>query len=1006
MRIVSLAALFTFILTSVHSRGEEPYGLAQRTPWTTSRFHGEPEPPRPFRARRVYQNIHFDGPTVLTGAPGSKRWFVAERQGKIYSFPGDADVAQPDLFLDCAELAQQLSEQEKQPVQFQWLYGLTFDPQFEKNRYCYVCYVVRRRQAGRSRDPDGTRVVRLHVSDSDPPRCETASEKTIITWLPGGHNGGCLKFGPDGYLYISTGDGGEAFPPDGQNTGQDLSDLLASILRIDVHPADAKLAYTIPADNPFLSLPKARGENWAYGLRNPWKMSFDRVTGELWAGDVGWELWELVYRVRKGENYGWSLVEGRQPVHTEGTPGPTPVVPPTVEIPHTEGASVTGGFVYRGRQFPELFGMYLFGDWETRRIWGVKVDGETVGERRELVEPTVRIVDFAEDAQGELYLLDHEAGTIHVLARNEVPPTHLNFPRRLSETGIFKSVADHQTADGVLSFSINAEQWSDHAVSQRYLALPDTAAIGLHTKPTKIPGSQASRTMDFPAETLLIKTLSLDLIEGDPATRRRIETQVLHYDGQDWRGYTYEWNDEQTDAALVDAGGKTRTWSVKSSQAPGGQREQTWSFPSRGDCIRCHNPWSEHALAFNVAQINRPHDYGSVSDNQIRTLKHIGVLVDIPDEPDPRNPNAKPEAPKPPEKLPLLADPRDATADLERRARAYLHVNCAHCHRFNGGGSAHIYLQHDLPLQKIEAVNLRPTQGTFGINDARILAPGDPYRSVLLFRLAKLGPGHMPYLGSRIIDDRGVQLIHDWIASLPGKPADASTPSLQQLAQSDTADSQSLAAIAELLSSPNQALRLAQAVRQRRLSEATRQKVIDEAMRQADPAIRDLFEPFVPDEQRTKRLGEVIRPQEILKLAGDVGRGRELFQKSTVVQCRNCHRCEGTGAELGPDLSHVGKKLDRVKLLDSILQPSASIDPKYAGWLVETKSGKVITGLLVQKDGAEVVIQDMQNKQHRIPTAEIEGLFPQRKSLMPDLLLRDFTPEQVADLLAYLFSLK
>jgi putative heme-binding domain-containing protein len=484
-----------------------------------------------------------------------------------------------------------------------------------------------------------------------------------------------------------------------------------------------------------------------------------------------------------------------------------------------------------------------------------------------------------------------------------------------------------------------------------------------------------------------------------------VETQVLHYDGWDWRGYTYEWNEDQTDAALVEAGGKTRTLQVKDAQAPGGKREQAWLFASRMDCIRCHNPWSQYTLAFNIPQINRSHDYGSACDNQIRTLKHIGVFTDVPDEPNPKNPRAEPEAPKPPEKLPRLADPRDAAAELEQRARAYLHVNCAHCHRYNGGGSAHIYLQHDLPLKKIEAVGLRPTQGTFGIRDARILAPGDPYRSVLLMRLAKSGPGHMPHLGSKIVDDRGVELIHDWITSLPGK-ADPEPRALTQLGQSDGSSPDSAAAIAALLSTPSHALRLAQAVRQRRLSEPIRQRAIDAALYQADLAIRDLFEPFVPEEQRSKRLGDAIRPQEILALAGDIARGRQLFQESTVVQCRNCHRTESMGTELGPDLSQIGKKLDRAKLLDSILQPSASIDPKYAGWLIETKSGTVITGLLVQKDDAEVVIKDMQNKQHRIPTDEIEGLFPQRKSLMPDLLLRDFTKEQVADLLAYLSSLK
>lgn len=1001
-----LIALLLFAHASLVASADEPFGLTERKPWTTSKFHGQPEPPPPLKAERVYREINFKGPTVLTGAPGTKRWFVAERTGKIFSFPTDGSTTKPDLFLDCTELTKQLSEQEKQPVDYQALYGLTFDPKFEQNRFCYICYVIHRRVANQPVDPDGTCVVRLRVSDSSPPRCEIASAKTIITWREGGHNGGCLKFGPDGFLYISTGDGSTAFPPDELKTGQDLADLLSSILRIDVHPADTKLPYSIPADNPFVSLDKARGENWAYGLRNPWKMSFDRATGELWVGDVGWELWELVFRVRKGDNYGWSLVEGRQPVHVEWTPGPTPVVPPTVEIPHTDGASITGGFVYRGKKFPELAGMYIFGDWETRRIWGVPVARDKVGDRRDLVEPTVRIVDFAEDDDGELYLLDNDTGAISALVRNPAKPTHLQFPRKLSETGIFDSVAEHRVATGVLPFSINAEQWSDFAIAERHLALPEKASIGLRTQAVPVPGKQSSRIMDFPAETVLTKTLSLELIHGDATSRRRIETQVLHFDGSDWRGYSYEWNDEQTDAALVAAEGKSRIWNVLDAQAPGGKRVQNWQFAARNDCIRCHNPWSEHTLAFNIAQLNRAHDFGAVTDNQIRALKHVGVIVDIPNPVDPKNPAAKVEPPKPPEQLPRLADLKNANADLELRSRAYLHVNCAHCHRFNGGGSAHIYLQHDLPLAEIKALDLRPTQGTLGIRDPRIIASADPYRSVLLFRLAKSGPGHMPHLGAKIVDQQGVTLIHDWIASLPGKSLGSEPAALTQLIDDQANATARSAAVAELLSTPSQALRLAQAVRQRRISEPNRRLVTDAALQQTDPAIRDLFEPFVPEEQRTKRLGESIRPQEILALAGDLERGRRLFHESTVVQCRSCHRSEGKGGELGPDLSAIGKKLDRAKILDSILQPSASIDPKYAGWLVETKSGTVVTGLLVEKTEAAVVIKDMQNKQQRIETDEIEGLYPQRKSLMPDLLLRDFTAEQVADLLAYLSSLK
>jgi putative heme-binding domain-containing protein len=794
-------------------------------------------------------------------------------------------------------------------------------------------------------------------------------------------------------------------------------------------------------------------------MRNPWKMSFDRKTGDLWVGDVGWELWELVYNVKKGDNYGWSIVEGSQPVHSERQRGPTPIVPPTMEIPHTEGASITGGFVYRGKKFPELNGVYVFGDWETRRIWGAKVlDDGKLGDRFEIIDPTVRIVDFAEDRDGELYLFDHEDGAVYGLERNPTTQAENTFPRKLSDTGLFQSVAKDQPAPGVLPFSINTEQWSDGATAQRWIGVPGTAGFAVRSKPKLVPGSQFSRAVDPPKDVVLLKTLSLELKAGDPASRHRIETQALHYDGREWYAYTYEWNDEQTDAALVDRTGKNRTFTIADADAPGGKRTQTWRFASRGECLRCHNPWSEHALAFNLAQLNKPHDFGSASDNQIRTLRHIGIIQDVLEEPDPHDPYGKTEALREPSSLPRLTPPFDESADINARARSYLHVNCGHCHRFNGGGSSYIYLQHDLPLKDMKAVGVRPTQGTFGIHEAQLLAPGDPFRSALYFRLAKTGPGHMPHLGAKIVDEQALTLIGDWIRQLPVRIDDAAKidrlieldePAFVAKEQADAphatwllarklagfadrevpndddlasaqkqTDAKAKAGVPQreaerrkltddLLSTPMRAAMLAEATRQDRLPATIHKLVLASALRTStDPAIRDLFEAFIPEDQRTQRLGDAINPADILKLAGDVERGRQLFHESTVVQCRTCHRIAGKGVDIGPDLDSIGKKYLPNKLLESILQPSLQIEPKYALWLIETKSGNVYSGLLVSRDAEAVVLRDAQNKTHRVPTDDVEGIFQQTKSIMPEMQFRDFTAAQAADLLAYLATLK
>ncbi len=1056
----SLAVSVCLTGVSPLSAAERPVAgsaVAPRAAWNTSRVKGSPEPPLPYRAERVYPHLGFSQPTVLTSAPGTERLFVAQHQGKIFSVPDDREVRKADDFLDAADLVKQLNStlEEADQVRLTAVYGMTFHPEFATNRRFYVCYVVHYASGKRGQHPDGTRVVELKADDQDPPRAIVESEKTIITWLQGGHNGGCLKFGPDGCLYISTGDGGFAFPPDGRNSGQDVTNLLSAVLRINVDQPQGDRNYSIPADNPFVSLEGARGEIWAYGMRNPWKMSFDRKTGNLWVGDVGWELWELVYNVKPGDNYGWSLVEGPQPVHSERKRGPTPITPPVAEIPHTEGASITGGFVYRGERLPELQGQYIFGDWETRRFWGIATEGENAGQRRELVEPTVRIVGFAERNDGELLLLDYDDGSIHRLVRNEVSANREPFPRKLSETGLFDSVPQHSPAAGVVPFSINAAQWSDHATGERWLALPGTESVTMHEKAERVAGSMFSRRMDFPTNSVLMKTLSLEQVQGNPATTKKIETQILHFNGYDWRGYSYRWNDEQTDAELVESAGATADLKIKDASAPGGQRLQKWRFPSRMECVRCHNPWAEFSLAFNPVQLNRTD--AETGLNQMDKLRQMGVFEDPPSDAHPDDPFVVVTTPKPWDDRQRLTDPHDETADLRDRARSYIHVNCAHCHRFNGGGSARIHVPFDVPFYKTEAVDARPTQGTFGIHDAMIIAPGDPYRSVLYLRMAKAGPGHMPHLGASLIDRAGLELVHDWIHQLPPdvklaekletlieldeptvlqreqeeaamtrwkiarrlaaggdrehpSQADMDAATTQAAAEASSRASkrktQRETLTGELLADARGAILLARATREGRLPDSIHDQVLAAATAQDNVAVRDLFEPFLPDDQKIQRLGDSINAKELLQLAGDANRGRDLFLNGKGIQCRNCHRAGSEGKPLGPDLDGVGKRLNREKLLESLLEPSRSIEPKYAAWLIETAEGKVFTGLLVKRTDEEVILRDTQNKEHHFKSDEIDGMYPQRTSLMPERLLREMTAQQVADLLAWLETLK
>lgn len=1022
-----------------------------REAWTTSQVVGSPEPPPPYKTTPAFPNLKFKNPLLISNAPGIERLFVGEQAGKIFSFPNDSAVPAADLFFDPVELTSFPADGDV--LGFAALYGLAFHPKFAENRYCYLCYACVPKTPG-VEAPDGTRVSRFEVSRDDPPRIDPKSEQVIITWLSGGHNGGCLAFGPDGCLYISSGDAASPNPPDALHAGQDVTNLLSSILRIDVDHADEGRLYAIPQDNPFVDLPQARGEIWAYGFRNPWKMSFDRVSGELWVGDVGWELWELVHRIERGGNYGWSIMEGRQSVRPEGERGPTPIQPPAIDLPHSLAASVTGGFVYRGERLPKLKGRYIFGDWETRRVWAARFDREAVHELVELVAPTLRVVSFGEDNAGELYILDYDDGTIHFIEENDEKPNPRPFPRVLSDTGLFEDVASLSPAPGVIPYRVVVEPWADHSLAERWVALPEKSSVATHAQSVPVPGTIMAQAWDFPPGAVLVKTISLETERGNTASRRRVETQLLHFNGKLWNGYAYKWNDAQTDATLVGAEGETKELTIEDALAPGGKRTQTWTFAGRAACARCHNPWAQHALGFNRWQLARPieteagdFEVPSPPVSQLDRFVEIGLLAAASGESAPAN-----LAPSP-----GLVDPSDASASLDARARSYLHANCAHCHQLGAGGTADIELRFEFPLDRTKTLAVRPAQGTFEIHDGRIVAPGDPYRSILYYRMSKLGRGRMPHIGSDMVDEQGSRLIHDWIAQLPSRPAEAAllatlretlestalarerdsrdsrladlararataanreTPSDEDWrgAQEDDergASERTQARVAlraetidRLLSSTTSALLLARTIDDRNLETELADEAIAAAANRPEPQIRDLFERFLPEERRAKRLGAIVQVDRILALPGDAERGKAIFFATQGTTCKSCHKVGDQGGSVGPELTKIGGKHGRRQLLESILEPSKFIEPKFVTWMVETTRGQVHTGLLTEKTAKEVVLRNAKDQEIRVPAEEVDQLLPQRQSLMPELLLRDLTAEQVADLLEYLSGLK
>ena len=686
-----------------------PSGLASR-PDNSSCLAPESAGSTGIRWQAAFAQLpSLSGLVGLHQAPGDSSVFYAVRKsGLVQRFANQPSANTVTTVLDLSGRVRDSGES--------GLLGFAFHPQYASNGRLYVYYT-----GGTPLTSYLSRIVRRGDGSLN-----AADEDILLTVAQpySNHNGGQLAFGPDGFLYLALGDGGSGGDPHGH--GQNTQTLLGKILRIDVNPANENngAAYAIPSDNPFANGVNGRPEIYAWGLRNPWRFSFDRSNGELWAADVGQNEYEEINRIERGGNYGWAVMEG---LHCFGTSNcnQTGLKLPVFEYNHNQGCSVTGGYVYRGNTLAALQGRYIFTDYCSANVWSLIPQGNGGVQAEMLTSLSGNPSSFAEDHAGELYalMLSGSAGAnIYKMQPEDTTPGTV--ATQLSQTGCVSSAAPSQPVEAAIPYIINSPFWSDGADKERFAAIPNTSQISVQT----------DGDFSFPAGTVLMKHFRL--------AGQLIETRLFMRHSDGWRGYSYEWRADQSDADLL---------SDSKDKLINGQ---LWHYPSASECLQCHTQAAGFVLGIEAGQLNRNLLYSrtGITANQLDTWQHIGWFSS-----------------NLPTNIRTLqyAEPGDTAATVTARARSYLHSNCSHCHRPNAAPVS-MDLRHSTAFVDTQTCNALPQSGSLGITDARVLAPGDPARSLLHNRMNRRDGNAMPPLASSVIDTAGATLLSDWVTSLTG----------------------------------------------------------------------------------------------------------------------------------------------------------------------------------------------------------------------------------------------
>ncbi|WP_439152381.1 PQQ-dependent sugar dehydrogenase [Winogradskyella sp.] len=729
--------------------------------------------PEPYRV--AFENLSFFYPITFNQVPNQNKIVLGQLNGVIYWFENDEQTATKNLLLDLSGEVGMVSDG--------GFLGLTIHPNFGNgDNYFYVYYATKNWNGEDSPgfgeyttqncsidEYEGNFLIleRFEVNPGSMAFVSNSRTTLLKRRMYGTtHRGGGLDFGTDGFLYLTTGDQAS------WQTAQDYTNNLdGGVLRIDVdkdpnksHPAIRRMPqnagefdeitgveYWIPNDNPFLSPSGLNFEEyWSVGLRNPHRMTRDKLDGTFYIGDVGLDTHEEINILKKGKNYGWPLYEGFiagpgcYPNLLNNMPHETPLV----AFSPQEANSITGGFVYRGTEMPELYGRYICADFGVGdEIWSV----DTQSGEYELLGNFLPqdVISFGQDNTGELFLL--KGGFNTPIYKMTSTTTNFDlFPQTLSETGLFTDLSTLDVIDGVVQYDLVDSFWSDGALKRRWIAIPND---GTHDTPGEQIKYSENGDWEFPIGSVLIKHFDLSVDDSDPNISKKVETRFSIM-GEDGHFYflTYNWNDNQTDAVLQSV---ELDEIVDIATTDGGTRTQTWHFPSNTECIACHNSANKGAIGLKTRYLNKDFTYDetNITANQLVTLSHLGIIDEtITDDET--------------SELLTYKSIYDTNATLDEKARSYMDLNCAYCHRPDTDNRAAFDLRMINNLAAtglLEAGVLTP----LGIPDEEIIYPGDASKSILFHRMNSVDQIiMMPPIAKTIIDQDAVDLIEDWIDQL------------------------------------------------------------------------------------------------------------------------------------------------------------------------------------------------------------------------------------------------